>query len=87
LLTDLTPPFFLQPPAPGGFLFPADAINAALRFVTANYSAATDAVKHAALFYYLLPLKIGLSQAVTPFSWGKPKRRLGVWRRHVPRLF
>ncbi|MDD9823429.1 MAG: ABC transporter permease subunit [Gammaproteobacteria bacterium] len=50
--------------------YPADAINAALRFVTANYSAATDAVKHAALFYYLLPLKIGLSQAVTPFSWG-----------------
>lgn len=51
-------------------VYPADAINAGLRFVTAEYAAVTDAVKHGALFYYLLPLKIGLARAVTPFSWG-----------------
>jgi len=51
-------------------IYPADAINAGLARVTADYAAITDAVKHGALFYYLLPLKIGLARAVTPFSWG-----------------
>jgi len=51
-------------------IYPADAINTALARVTAATTAATDALKHGALFYYLLPLKIGLARAVTPFSWG-----------------
>lgn len=60
-------------------VYPADAINAGLRFITANYAAVTDAVKHAVLFHYLLPLKIGLRQAVTPFSWGFALTPALVW--------
>ena len=50
--------------------YPADPINDALRYVTANYAAVTDAVKNSFLFYYLLPIKIGFAGAISPFSWG-----------------
>lgn len=38
-------------------------------FTTAN-SAWLDALKNNAVFYILLPLRIGLDQAVLPFTWG-----------------
>lgn len=38
-------------------------------FVRAN-GAALDAIKNAAMFYGLLPLRIGLDGAVLPFTWG-----------------
>ena len=50
--------------------YPADPINDALRYVTANYAAVTDAVKNSFLFYYLLPIKVGFAGAISPFSWG-----------------
>ena len=50
--------------------YPADPINDALRYVTANYAAVTDAIKKSFLFYYLLPIKVGLTKAISPFSWG-----------------
>jgi len=56
---------------PEAFVFyPADPINDALRYVTANYAAVTDAVKNSFLFYYLLPIKVGFAGAISPFSWG-----------------
>ena len=50
--------------------YPADPINDALRYVTSNYAAVTDAIKKSFLFYYLLPIKVGLTKAISPFSWG-----------------
>jgi len=50
--------------------YPADPINDALKYVTANYAAVTDAIKKSFLFYYLLPIKVGLTKAISPFSWG-----------------
>lgn len=50
--------------------YPADFINDGLRFITANYSNVTDAIKETIFFYYLLPLKVGFGKAISPFSWG-----------------
>ena len=50
--------------------YPAAPINEALTYVTVNYAHVTDAIKKTALFYFLLPLRIGLETAVRPFSWG-----------------
>ena len=51
-------------------VYPAEVINDGLRFVAANYSSATDALKKTVFFYYLLPLKVGFAGAISPFSWG-----------------
>ncbi len=50
--------------------YPADPINNALTYVTANYPHVTDAIKKSTLFYFLLPVRIGLESSVRPFSWG-----------------
>jgi len=51
-------------------IFPADPINKGLTFITANYAHVTDAIKNTTYFYFLLPLRIGLGKAISPFSWG-----------------
>ncbi|PSL18522.1 ABC transporter permease subunit [Shimia abyssi] len=48
----------------------ADSVDAAVGGFTANHGATLDAVKNNAMFYGLLPLRIGLSDAVLPFTWG-----------------
>lgn len=61
------------PPDPAGFqLFDpaAAALDQAVGDFTAANGAALDAVKNGAMFYALLPLRIGLDQAVLPFTWG-----------------
>ncbi len=50
--------------------YPAAALNDAITYIIANYSHVTDALKNNTLFFFLLPLRIGLQQAVSPFSWG-----------------
>ncbi|MEO1456355.1 MAG: ABC transporter permease subunit [Pseudomonadota bacterium] len=60
-------------PAPGEFaLFgpAAAAVDGAVGAFTAANGAALDSVKNAAMFYGLLPLRIGLDEAVLPFTWG-----------------
>lgn len=39
-------------------------------WLTANYADTMQTIKNSTLFFFLLPLKIGLRQAVSPFSWG-----------------
>lgn len=60
-------------PAPGSFAaFKAAAgliDNYLGAFIAAN-GAAIDEVKKVAMFYILLPLRVGLAQAVLPFTWG-----------------
>ncbi len=50
--------------------YPAEPINNALSYVTGTYAHVTDAIKKSVLFFYLLPLKVGLTKAISPFSWG-----------------
>jgi len=51
-------------------VYPASQINEALTYVITNYHHVTTAIKNTVLFYFLLPLRIGLESTVAPFSWG-----------------
>lgn len=56
---------------PEGWIFyPADSINNALKYVTAEYAGLMKSIKNSALFYFLLPIRIGFVKAISPFSWG-----------------
>lgn len=48
----------------------ADRVDAGLGAFTAENGAALDAFKNNAMFFGLLPLRIGLDEAVLPFTWG-----------------
>lgn len=48
----------------------ADRVDAGVGQFTASYGTTLDTVKNTAMFYGLLPLRIGLSDAVLPFTWG-----------------
>ncbi len=47
----------------------ADTVDDALGSFTARNGASLDAIKNGAMFYGLLPLRIGLDDAVLPFTW------------------
>ena len=60
-------------PDPATFRFfdgAADTVDRALGRFTARNGASLDAIKNGAMFYGLLPLRIGLDEAVLPFTWG-----------------
>ena len=60
-------------PAPGtlGIMAPvSEAIDQSLGSFTADYGAVFDSVKNGAMFFLLLPVRIGLDDAVLPFTWG-----------------
>lgn len=44
--------------------------NAALGAFTAAHGAGLDTIRNSAMCYALLPLRIGLDQAVLPMTWG-----------------
>ena len=48
----------------------AQGVDKAVGDFTAANGAAMDSVKNGAMFFGLLPLRIGLDQAVLPFTWG-----------------
>ncbi|MBV2361615.1 ABC transporter permease subunit [Thalassococcus sp. CAU 1522] len=57
--------------APAGvFAGTAEAVDSALGDFTARHGEALNAAKTNAMFYGLLPLRIGLDEAVLPFTWG-----------------
>ena len=49
---------------------PAPAMNEALEYVVVTYRTTIEAIKNAAFFFVMLPIKIGLGKAVSPFTWG-----------------
>lgn len=49
---------------------PARAMNDSLTWLVANFRSEIDSIKKFAFFYLMLPTKIGLQQAVSPFTWG-----------------
>lgn len=48
----------------------AGAVDSGLTAFTTSSGAWLDGLKNTAMFYGLLPLRIGLDQAVLPFTWG-----------------
>lgn len=69
LLLALILPPLRQYPA-GWVLHPAQPLNDAVTWITANYFFISDAIKNAVLFYFLFPLKIGFEGTVRPSFWG-----------------
>jgi glycine betaine/proline transport system permease protein len=49
---------------------PAGFLNDAVEHVVTEYSGAIQTIKNAAFFYLMLPVKLGLEQTISPFSWG-----------------
>jgi glycine betaine/proline transport system permease protein len=49
---------------------PADLLNDWVNFVLREYAAVIEGIKRAVLFYGMMPFRIGLSQSITPFTWG-----------------
>lgn len=48
----------------------AQRVDASVGAFTGDHGSTLDAIKNGAMFYVLLPLRIGLSDAVLPFTWG-----------------
>lgn len=62
--------------------YPAKPLNDAVTYITTNYSDLMTAIKNATLFYFMLPIKLGLERAVAPFTWGfslTPAMKLGYF--------
>ena len=60
-------------PAPDtlGVMAPvSQAIDQSLGSFTGSYGAVFDSIKNGAMFFLLLPVRIGLDDAVLPFTWG-----------------
>jgi len=51
-------------------ILPHGPLDAAITWINTNYHNVTDAIRNWTLFYFMLPIKIGLAQTVSPFSWG-----------------
>lgn len=49
---------------------PAKTMNDGLTYIVANYRSQIDSIKKFAFFFVMLPTKIGLQEAVSPFTWG-----------------
>ncbi len=50
--------------------YPAQPINDAVSYVVTEYKDQTDAIKAGALYYFMLPLRIGFESVARPRSWG-----------------
>ncbi len=51
-------------------IYPAQYLNDAINYVIVEFSDAINQIKNAAFFFAMLPVKIGLTQTITPFTWG-----------------
>ncbi len=51
-------------------LYPAQPLNAAVSYISKNWFEPLDAFKNATLFFYLLPLRVGLENSVRANYWG-----------------
>ena len=49
---------------------PADALNNFITWFVVSFEPMIKEIKRVSLFYVMLPLRIGLEQTVTPFTWG-----------------
>ncbi len=54
----------------GLVFFPAEPINNGLDFLIRDYGFVFNTIKKWSLFYFMLPLRVGLEGVIRPFSWG-----------------
>ena len=59
--------------------YPADALNDAVRWFTAEFFAVTKWIKQKALFFVLFPIRSGLENAVRPHVWGFEMSATVTW--------
>jgi glycine betaine/proline transport system permease protein len=57
-------------PASNQWLAEINALNQWILSLVRDYGNAIEVFKNAVLYYFMLPLRIGMVGAVTPFSWG-----------------
>ncbi|WP_135506152.1 ABC transporter permease [Roseovarius aestuariivivens] len=69
LLLSRTFPFLQRYPE-AWEVYPAQMLNNWLTFVLVEYADTIKSIKTLSLFYIMLPVKMGLEQTVSPFSWG-----------------
>ena len=50
--------------------YPATHLNDAVTFITVEFSNILETIKNGFLFFFLLPLRIGLENTIRPFTWG-----------------
>ena len=50
--------------------YPAEPLNQGVDFIIREYGSTLDAIKNHTLFYFLLPVRVGLENTVKPFTWG-----------------
>lgn len=68
-LLSLVVPFLNQ--WPKALIFdPSEGMNNALEYVVVNGRVAIETIKNSAFFFLMLPIKIGLAKAISPFTWG-----------------
>ncbi len=51
-------------------IYPAQILNDGVSYLVVEYAAAITLIKTWAFFFAMLPVKMGLEQTITPFSWG-----------------
>lgn len=61
---------FLQEYPRAWEVYPADAMNDAFNWLLVEFAGTIKAIKTTALFYLMLPVKMGLDETISPFSWG-----------------
>lgn len=66
----LTGIFDLLPLTAGRGLIEAEGMNRWVLALVAAYADPLEAFKNGVLYFFILPLRIGMVQAVTPMSWG-----------------
>ncbi|MEQ9488488.1 MAG: ABC transporter permease subunit [Alphaproteobacteria bacterium] len=49
---------------------PTKGMNAGIEYIVVNYREVIEAIKNSTIFFVMLPVRIGLEQSVSPFSWG-----------------
>lgn len=62
--------------------YPAEPLNGIVDYLLTDWNQEIDAVKNVVLFFVMLPLRIGLQDAVAPFTFGftlTPEMVAGYW--------
>ena len=61
---------FLQDYPEAWEIYPASYLNDALTYLVVEYASAINLIKQWAFFFAMLPVKVGLEQTISPYSWG-----------------
>lgn len=60
-------------------IYPADALNTAMRAFVSTFGDVLDSVKTSTLFYLMFPIRNGFDTSVNPFTWGFSLTPIMIW--------